>query len=452
MTAAVPASGSRRPALSARVLPAGWSPGDAWTVGIGLSLALVLAVTTIPAVLDARGAVSRAVSPGVEAPPAVALPPEVAVAAPGEALPPAEPPLQPPTPPLLGPLVPLAPAVPDVDSDPAPAPAPPAPAGAPPPAPGELRRFAALPGGALPGAVAADADGTVSAGTDAPARSGDASALLTWDRTGVLRRTAPVPEQPADRTRGLTGLEPLLDGSLAAVDAATSRLLRYDVLARSWSATARVPDVPPCLLITAAPCQPGVLDAAPLLRGLAVDATGGVYVADAGQGTIWRLRPGQQIEPWYSSADVAGPEGLAGLAVDADGHVLAVVTRLGGLQGTAAGALLRIERAEDGSAGPRSVVAGFSAGEDPVDVALGSSGSAYIALRGVDAVVTLDGTGFEQVRVVDEALKDPSALHLSSGRVLVASAGQTPAVLEIGVDDAPLVPTRSRQQEALRRG
>jgi hypothetical protein len=431
-------------------LPAGWSPGDAWTVGIGLSLALVLAVTTIPAVLDARGAVPSAASPVAEAPPGAALPPELVAAPPADALPPRELPLQPPAP--LGPFVPPAPAVPDASSDPAPAPAPPAPAGAPPTAPGEVRRFAALPAGPLPGAVAAGADGTVWAGTDAPARSGEASALLTWDRTGVLRRTDQVPEQPADRTRGLTGLAQLPDGSLLAVDAATSRLLRYDVRARSWSATARVPDVPPCLLLAAAPCQPGVLDAAPLLRGLAVDAAGGVYVADAGQGTIWRLQPGRQIEAWYSSADVAGPEGLAGLAVDVDGHLLAVVTRLADLQGTAAGALVRIQREPDGSSGARTVVAGFSAGEDPVDVSLGTSGSAYVALRGAHAVVTLDSAGFEQLRVVDDALKDPSALHLAPGRVLITTAGPTTAVLEIGVHDAPLVLTRPRQQEALSRG
>lgn len=434
MTDALHSAARVRGRLSSPTWRLGWSEGDAWTIGIGLVLALALAVSTIPAVLDARDAAPRAAAPSAVAP--VAPPAPDAPAAP-----PAEPLSLPPpaTQPLLGPLVPFAPVAPEPEpfpSEPEPAPGP---ATAAPPALGEVRQFATLPTGDIPGAVAAALDGSVWAGTDAPAQEGAAAQVLTWDTTGVLTATARVPEQPTGRTRGVTALTALPDGSLAAVDAATSRLLRYDPVARSWSTLAEVPDVAPCLVLTPAPCQPGLLDTAPLLRGVAVDVAGEVFVADAGQGTIWRLRAGEAIEAWYSSSDVAGDEGLAGLALGAEGHLRAVVTRLADLQGTAAGALLRIDRGEDGSAGARTVVAAFSAGEDPVDVALGAAGNAYVALRGADAVVTLDSNGVEQLRVVDDALQDPTAVALSAGRVLVAVAAPTPAVLEIGVGDVPLV-------------
>lgn len=436
MTDVLHSTGRARGRLSLPALRLGWSEGDAWTVGIGLVLATSLAVSTIPAVLDARDPATRAAVPSADAPAAPvepgspAAPPPVALPAP----PPA-------TQPLLGPLVPFVPVAPQAEPPPAqPAPAPaPGPVTAAPPTPGEVRQFAALPGGDTLGAVTAVPGGSVWAGTDGPAQDGEAAQVLAWDAAGVLTSTVRVPEQPPNRTRGLTAVASLPGGSLAAVDAATSRLLRYDAGARSWSTLAQVPDVVPCLLLTPAPCQPGLLDTAPLLRGLAVDAGGNAFLADAGQGTIWRLSPGEPIETWYSSSDLAGSEGLAGLAIGTDGHLRAVVTRRADLQGTAAGVLLRIDRAEDGSAGARTVVAAFSAGEDPVDVELGASGNAYVALRGVHAVITLDSSGVEQLRVVDDALQGPTALALSAGRLLVTATAPTSAVLEIGVDDAPLV-------------
>jgi streptogramin lyase len=191
-------------------------------------------------------------------------------------------------------------------------------------------------------------------------------------------------------------------------------------------------------------------DSAPLLRGIAVDGAGSAYVADAGQGTIWRLRPGTAIEPWYSSAEVQGEQGLAGMAFDARGHLLAAVTRLAGLQATGAGALLRIEHAADGSAGARTVLSAFRAGDDPVDVAVGSSGRSYVPLRGVDALVVLDAEGRETLRVVDDALSEPAAVELVAGRVLVAVHAPRPAVLAVGAADRPLPPpARTRPPAAL---
>ena len=414
----------------------GWSEGDLWTVGIGLSLALLLAVSTIPAALDARGR-SR---PAPVTQPAVAAPPPAAATLP-EAAPGAAPPAEPVVQSALGPLAPVAPAArPQQPAAPGPA-APPAPSddsdAAPPPIPpAAVRVFAAVPAVGSPGAVAVGRDGAVSIGTDAPPASGSPPArLLTWSPTGALRSSTDVPEQPATRTRGLTALTAVADGSLVAADAATSRVLRFEPGTRRWSVLARLPDLGSCLLPSGGACQPGISDTPPLLRGVTVDGAGAVYVADAGQGTIWRLDGGKEPAPWYQSADLAGDEGLAGLAFDADGHLLAAVTRVADLQGTGAGALIRIEREEDGAAGPRTLVAPFRTGDDPVDVAVGASGNAYVALRGASAVVVVDAAGQESLRVVDDRLVEPTGVELTDGRLVVPSRGRSPVVLLIGTTD-----------------
>ena len=408
----------------------GWSEGDVWTVGIGLALALLLAVTSIPSALEKRSASTR--------PPLTASTPRPAVDPPA-AVPPA-PVLQPPArvpQSLFGPLTPVSHVTPvDAEQEPVASEAPP-PATAP-LAAGEVRLLAALPEAGRPGAVAAGG-GAVWGATDAPAASSPGAAkLLGWDALGALQDIADVPGQPSARTRGVTGLARRPDGSLVVADAATARVLRYDAVAGAWSVLARVPDVPTCLLPTSAPCQPGLTDASPLLRGVAVDEAGTTFVADAGQGTVWRLRPGHAVEPWYQSADLAGDEGVAGIAFDAEGHVLLAVTRLGDVTGPGAGALLRVERGPDGAAGARTLVSAFQAGDDPVDVAVGAAGRIYVPLRGADAVVVLDAQGVELLRVVDDALHEPTAVDLAAGRVLVTAATPRAAVLEVGVVDRPL--------------
>ena len=415
----------------------GWSEGDLWTVGIGLALALLLAVTTIPAALDAR---SRTRPEPVTEPIVAAPPPAAAAALPPDAPVAAAPPAEPVTQEVLGPLAPVSPAdrpEQPADADPPP-PVEPGEAGPPPIPPNAVRVFAAIPGGGSPGAVAVGRDGAVSVGTDAPPGSGSGPArLFTWSPTGALRSTSDAPEQPAGRTRGLTALATLPDGSLVAADAATARILRFDPSGKRWSVLARLPDLASCLLPIETSCQPGINDTPPLPRGIAVDSEGAVYVADAGQGTIWRLTGGKQLEAWYQSADVAGEEGLAGLAIDAAGRLLVAVTRVGDLQGTGAGALMSIERAEDGTAGARTVVAPFRAGDDPVDVAVGTSGSYYVALRGAAAIVVVDRTGQESLRIVDDRLVEPTGLDLTTGRLVVAAGSRTPHVLLIGTTDRP---------------
>lgn len=410
----------------------GWSEGDLWTVGVGLGLALLLAVTSIPAVLEKRDAPSprSAVAPAV--PPPAELPASPApVAAPAQLPPPPPQSLLGPLAPAAVPRPPLTPPTPYADPSPTAAAAAPLAAGA-------VRVMATLPAVGPPGALTVAPDGTASVGTDAPASSSAPAKLLRWNAVGALQQTAEVPEQPANRTRGVTALDQLADGSVIVADAATARVLRYDSATASWSVLARLPDLVTCVLPTATPCQPGIEDTSPLPRGIAVDQAGAAFIADAGQGTIWRLRPGKPIEVWYQSADIAGDNGVAGLAFDADDHLLAAVTSIADVMGPGAGALLRLERATDGSAGTRTVVTAFKAGEDPVDIAVAASGNLYVPLRGADALVVLDRQGVEALRVVEDVLKGPTAVDIALGRVLVTATGPRAAVLEIGVVDRPV--------------
>lgn len=403
----------------------GWSEGDVWTVSLGLALSLALAVSTIPAALHGRAPHARA----VPAPTTAAGPPRPLVV------------LAPPTDvPGLPPLALPAPA-PSPDGPPparaarTAAPSGPLPATWPTVPVGAVLPFAVLGVGGGAGGLTTGPAGAVHAATDAPGESRSPSTLLTWDRNGRTLARAAVPAQPADRSRGVSALATTLTGEVLATDASSARLLRYAPPTRTWSVVATVPDVGPCLVPQLAPCQPGLQDTAPLLRGLAVDRDGTAYVADAGQGVLWRLSPGGAgLESWYAAADLLGDQGLAGIDVDASGAVLITVTRLPGLMADGSGTLDRLRRNPDASAGARTTITRFAPGEDVVDVAVGSAG-VYVALRGSSAVVTLTPDGSERLRVTGAALTQPTALSLSRGCVLVTTGGPRPAVLQVGVAD-----------------
>lgn len=404
----------------------GWDEGDVWTVGLGLALATSLAVSTIPAVLQHRDAVAVGGRPAA-AP--VTTPTPGAVVAP-ELTPPA-----PVLPPPLAPLPVRQPVPATVPAEPAPEAAP-APTRVPVLLRGLIALFAPLPVEGDPGGVAVASDGSVLAATDGAGASSAPASLLRWSPAGALRLAERVPGQPADRSRGLTGLDHLPDGSVVATDAATGRVLRYDD--GRWSVHATIPDLPICLGPLVVPCQPGVADSSPLLRGIAVDAAGDVLVTDAGQGTIWRLRGRPVVaEVWHQSDDALGPEGFAGSAVAADGSLLVTVTRFSGLQPSGAGALVRIARNPDGTAGSRTSLAAFAAGEDAVDVAVGAT-QTYVALRGADAVVVLDRDGTESLRFTGEGLRRPTALALGTGRLLLTTSGPRGAVLQLGIEEGPV--------------
>jgi hypothetical protein len=419
--------------VSALAVRLGWSEGDVWTLGIGLSLASLLAVTTIPAALTERSAVRTGAVGTVAAapPPVVAAEPapesDLPVPAPGAAPPVA--PAPPLTPLLEAPSEPAAPvpappadptAVPDEAGDPSA------------PLLGAVREFSSLPSSRHASAVVTTPDAAVHVASEPSARDEKVppSAVLTLTPQGRLRTSSLVPDQPEARSAGITAIAPLGQSSLLLVDAATDRVLRYEPDRSAYSVRATIPDVPPCLLLTPAPCQPGFMDSPPMLRGIATDAEGTAYVSDAGQGTIWRLRPGQEPEMWYSSDDVAGEGGLSGLALQGSDALLVAVPTVRALADDSRGAVFRIERTADGQAGERTLVAGFQPEEQVVDVAVGQS-EVYVALRGADAVAFLGEDGDEGLRVTDPRLAEPSSVEVVRGAVLVTTTRPEQAVLAI---------------------
>lgn len=409
----------------------GWSEGDLWTVSLGLVVALSLAISSIPAALHPHQQKALAATAPVAAPEPATTPPLVVLPPPAQATTELPVPFQP------EPAVPQEQGPPPAPSGPAasnpapptqPVPRPTVPAGA-------LLPFAVLAVDGTAGGLTTGPDGFVQAATDAPGEAGGASSLLTWDALGAAVGRTTVPGQPAARQRGLTALATTASGAVLATDSATSRLLSYDPPTQAWSTIATVPDVGPCLLPGPAACQPGLQNTKPLLRGLTIDSEGTVYVADAGQGTIWRLTTGaSSFTSWYSAPDLLGAQALAGLDTDASGAVVLAVTRLSGVTADGSGALDRIALGSNGAAGARTTVTSFAPGEELIDVAIGSTGI-YVALRGTSAVVTLGPDGAERLRVTGAILTAPTALSLSDGRVLVTSGGSRPAVLQVGVAD-----------------
>jgi hypothetical protein len=445
------ARGGSLQALTARW---GWSEGDVWTVATGLTLSLVLAVTSIPAALRDQPAISTSASGPATAPAAPIVVDDAPPAAGG--LPIGDLPLGPiPTPqlPLASDPFPPLPGVPSSGPDGTSGTDGMAPADAEEPgnptvnemplAAGAVTLLAPVTEGA-PGAVTATPDGRVHAATGAPPEGArTASTLLSFAASGVLERRVPVPGQPADRTMGVTALATAPDGTLLAPDAATDRVLVYDPQLATWSVRAELPDLPPCLVPVLAGCQPGLLNTAPLPRGAVVDNDGTVFVADAGQGIVFILRPGKAPEVWFSSAEVMGENGLAGVDLDGDGNLVAAVEQVARpLAAGSAGTVITIQRQADGSAGASTVLAAFQPGERPVDVAVGASGNTYVAVGGEGALVVLDPDGREQLRITDPALGRPTAVHLTGGRLFVAVAEPQHLVLQIGTDDKPVAAGR----------
>ena len=93
-------------------------------------------------------------------------------------------------------------------------------------------------------------------------------------------------------------------------------------------------------------------------------------------------------------------------------------------------------RAADGTAGARTTVASFAAGQDAVDVAVGSS-RLYVALRGADAIAVLERSGAVATRITAPSLRAPTSVAVTVGKVLVASGGSRAALLQVAVADRP---------------
>lgn len=323
--------------------------------------------------------------------------------------------------------------------------------GTPPLSVGTVATFARIGAPGAPSGIAFAPNGTIYVTTDNGTARGVArtpSRVMAFSPNGRTAATVTIDGQPSDHATGLAAaaLDPH-HGHLAVVDSSTARVISVDFTTGNQTVLAAVPDLAACVLPLGGACEPGVLDHPPALTAAAFGADGTLYVADAGQATIWRLLPeDDEPEAWHQSIDYATGDGPAGLAVSPDGSLELTVGTGFDAASPAAGGLYRISVEPHGSAGARTLVAPFGPDDRPGAVAIGASGTSYVVLRGPGTIVAVDSAGTVSPLPIrpsaDIPLDGPAGLALGSGRLFVAnqSIADDPAhwaILAITVDDAP---------------
>ena len=414
--------------------------GQAYTMVIGLVLAIVLGAAGIPAVLRDRPASATATN---------RLNPRAEQTA-----------SETPATPAVGAAVP---AIPGVIARPAPtavvpvggaseAPAlPPAISGVPSavPTPLTITTFARVNHPGAPGGLAVARGGTVYVTTNNGTARGDpgASHVFAFDSAGTQTADRAIDGQPADHVNGLMGaaVDPV-SGAVAVLEPDQARVLSVDMTSGAQRLLADIPDLPACLIsLGASPCQQGAEDRAPFPVAAAYNVQGDLFVTDPSQDTVWRLRPGAQTpEVWHQSTYFTIGDGPYGLALDENAVEFTVGASFDPAAPTSGG-LYRVAINADGTAGALTLVAAFPRGTEPGPLAVGNTGTAYVVLRATGTIVALTPAGAESWRIDPPGggplpLDTPSAVALLPGRLLVANQGTGTnaahwAVLAITVND-----------------
>jgi hypothetical protein len=344
--------------------------GQVWSLGVGLVVAVVLAVVGIPPVVHHRTVRERPAVASFVAPSTATEP--VAAAAPS-------PPIEAAAPPT--PVMPIT----SFASAPVVSPAPP-----------EAQEVPTLP---LRTEVQ-DAGVAVAAGADGTAFVADGERIAVVDRSG--RRVRDLPG-------GAAGLA--VDGArvVATLD---DRVDEIDLASGRRSVLASIPDLAPCVLPGGdRACEPGVEDGAPRPGALVVlgDA---LFVADAGQGTVWRVRAGK-AERWASSSEWRAGGGPSALAVLGDGTVLVAVPTDVTLTNPGGATLQRV-----GADGSTSTYATFEPGVDPTAIAVLDDGTVVVSLRGAEALAVLSSGSARRI-----AMAALGVATSGPGQLLVTTPG-----------------------------
>lgn len=314
MTAAAPAA--RPSAVDRLAATLGWTPGQVWTVALGLLLAVPAGILGLGPALDGvTDAASAVAAPAPAAPAADTSPPEPDTTPPANE---ADLPL----PALLTPRPATAPG----PSDPTPAaPAPP------PPAPraqlGTGSTTVAGPGEVRAIAVAAD---SVAVAVDRG--PGVASSLVVVDEGGDVAASVDLVVDGVTH-HGAGGAAVTEDGVVVST-ASPPAVLLVQPRSGTVEAVAPIPDLPTCIPVALeAACQPGV-DAAPEPAHVAVGDDGAIYVGDRAQACLFRI-DGAVAEPWlcdiaYLPSPAVDGSGLRGVASARDRLVLTVRSTIDG--------------------------------------------------------------------------------------------------------------------------
>lgn len=396
--------------------------GQLYTVFTGAVVAMVLGWSGISALAPQQGFLPVA-SPPAAATPAAALP--TTAATPAVGVPPASAPVvnSPGRPgaAAAGSFAGTAPA--DAESTPAQV----SESGADTVAPPSL--FARIGDPGAPAGIAVAPDGRVFVATDNGSGRGveGPSHLFGFTADGAPSVDVTITGQPDGHVLGLSDVAVGSDGSVVVLDASTARVLRIEPDAGSQTVVATVPDVLPCVLpVTLVSCEPGMEDHAPLLTAAEFDGDGNLFVADAGQATVWKVTADGVLQPWYQSAEFANG-GPAGLALDVLGNVFVTVTTTTDAQNNGKGGLYTIARNGDGTAGARTLVTSFAAVARPGAVAVGPTGTAYVVVRATGTIVEVTSTGTAPMPTdgTPVPIDSPAGLAVSGDRLLVTNGADS---------------------------
>jgi len=312
---------------------------------------------------------------------------------------------------------------------------------------GVTSRFAAVPDPGAPAGIAVGPDGTVYVATgNALTKGGEGpGVVVALDPTGELLRTWSIDDMPDTRSIGLTDLAVDADGTIWVLDASTARVLRIRPEGAAPAVVATIPNVPACTFgLRPPPCEPGLSDSGPEPRGLAVRPTGGVYVADRAQGTIWSVDDRGQVEKVVEVDDRLAGEGPVDVAVVEGSLVATISARLGSVP-PGLPSVVRFRPTRSGFEAPE-VVVDLEVGDAPSAIVPAASGRVFVALSGVHEVIDLgleQGDGVRYGAGLDPAFDVPVGLALRDRNLLVTNQGPANAdasrwlVIVLGVADRP---------------
>ena len=305
---------------------------------------------------------------------------------------------------------------------PAPAPAPPpttAPTSAPAPAP-------PAPGAGLPQALAFDVTDTGPIAGLAVLPDGRAVVATSGQPDHLAYLTLHAPDG-ATLDRAFVGISPrqtvlggvAVDGDrVLLVNTTDASLLAYDPTSTTLTELADIPDLPACLFGgTLTGCELTLQDRRPAPTDVAVGPDGTIWVADGGQGTVWRVSPdGTEVLAWHSSPEYAA---LGGITVDADGRVLVVADDV--LTALVARSTIHALVEQAGTVA-RTIVTTSTPGTAWADLVVLADGSLATAApaSGMVTVIAADGVATTTLAEADgSALTAPTALAARGSNLVV---------------------------------
>jgi sugar lactone lactonase YvrE len=283
---------------------------------------------------------------------------------------------------------------------------------------GDVAGFALLPHPGAPAAIVVGPAGDAFVATDNADGRGEAGPprITQLAPDGTVAASVEV-----QGSNGITALAFGRTGALYALSRSPAAVVTIDPATGATTTYATIPDVAPCVpVVLATSCDGSLANGAPLPSAFAFDTAGTIYVADAGQGAVWRVAPGSKqvsqliVDPTWTHP--ATPSGPTGLALDGNGNLVVVVRSL---LTEDVGVVYLQALTRDGTAGTRTEVARTETGARPYGLALGQSGRLYLTLSGTDRVLVLEPDG-EVVGTV-AGLATPAGIAFRGRSVLVTN-------------------------------